>query len=205
MKRQISKKAVLQAAAGYFLSGFGGGLYVLCALGSDCFNAVGIAISKLSGLPTGTISFLMQTALLIVAFFLARDQIGIGTILGIAEIALVMNVMERSLAGVFAVLPFFVRLALLLIIPAIVALSVALEQASGLGITINEIVSIAIAKRVKALPFGAVRILYDCTYLGISLLLGGKLGIGNLTSALFTGPWMQFFMGKIKSPAAAER
>lgn len=198
MKVQLRKKAILHSAAGFFLCGFGSGIYVLCAIGSDCFNALGIVLSARSGLQAGTVAFIMQAVLLSVAFCMARRKIGIGTILGIAEISLVMNVMESLLTDVFLLMPLILRIVLVALTPIIIGLGTALEQKGGLGLTAYDIVSIAIAERIEKISFGTTRILYDCAFLCVSIVLGGSIGIGNLLSAFLAGPWIQFFSVRLK-------
>lgn len=198
MKLQLRKKAILQSAAGFFLCGFGSGIYVLCAIGSDCFNALGIVLAELSGMQAGTVAFIMQAILLSIAFCIARKKIGIGTILGIAEISLVMNIMENLLTDLFFPMPLLLRIALVAATPAIIGLGTALEQMGGLGLTAYDIVSITIAERIEKISFGTTRILYDCAFLLVSIVLGGSIGIGNLLSAFLTGPWIQFFSVRLK-------
>lgn len=85
---------------------------------------------------------------------------------------------------------FFVRILLVVLGCAIIAVGFSILSAANVGVAPNDIIPFLIQDKTK-LQYSYIRITLDAVFLVGGFLLGGVVGLGTIISMLLTGPFIQ--------------
>ncbi len=203
-------KRCIMMVTGIFFIGICVGAFRLSAFGVDAFTCMNLGISGFLGMQFGTWQLIMNTAILIVVFFTARECIGAGTIVnmvGVGYMADFICWIVQDQLQITMTLPL--RIGALIAGSLFAGIGVAFYMVAEMGIAPYDSVAIIIQKQAKGrIAFQAARVMSDVTVVVIGvafcLLARGNLwliiGIGTICNALFNGPVIQFFKTHLAEP-----
>ena len=186
------------------------GAFRLSAFGVDAFTCMNLGISGFLGMQFGTWQLIMNTAILIVVFFTARECIGAGTIVNMVCVGYMADFIcwiVQDQLQIAMTLPL--RIGALIAGSLFAGIGVAFYMVAEMGIAPYDSVAIMIEKQTKGrIAFQAARVMSDVTVVVIGvafcLLARGNLwliiGIGTICNALFNGPVIQFFKTHLAEP-----
>ena len=181
-------KRCIMMVTGILFIGICVGAFRLSAFGVDAFTCMNLGISGFLGMQFGTWQLIMNTAILIVVFFTARECIGAGTIVNMVCVGYMADFICWIVQD---------------------QLQIAMTLPLRIGIAPYDSVAIMIEKQTKGrIAFQAARVMSDVTVVVIGvafcLLARGNLwliiGIGTICNALFNGPVIQFFKTHLAEP-----
>ena len=194
---------VLQMLSGILLIGMGVAAYRVSLFGVDAFSCMNLGVSGFLGWSFGNWQMLINGCILIAVFFLAREDIGLGTVVNMVCVGYVADFLcwfiENGL-GVWTGLPL--RVGFLTAGTLFAALGCALYMNAELGVSPYDSVAIILNKLAKGkLSFRAARVLSDVTVIciGVGFCLAARnelreiIGLGTIINALCNGPLIQWF------------
>lgn len=197
---KLSIKSVFMALFGIFLVGVGVAFNNCSGLGNDSIGIVYDGVRKTASLTNeqlGTASNFLNYGLIILMLFIGKRYINIGTLIYILPYGFFVNfgtrvynmlfhsdsILYRILAGTAGCFLLYLGVAIF------IATDIGLDPFTGLTMVIRD-------KTEK--EYRIVKIIFDFTMILLGTLLGGKLGIVTIVTALTAGPAIQFFTKKIK-------
>jgi uncharacterized membrane protein YczE len=203
-------KRCIMMVTGILFIGICVGAFRLSAFGVDAFTCMNLGISGFLGMQFGTWQLIMNTAILIVVFFTARECIGAGTIVNMVCVGYMADFIcwiVQDQLQIAMTLPL--RIGALIAGSLFAGIGVAFYMVAEMGIAPYDSVAIIIQKQAKGrIAFQAARVMSDVTVVVIGvafcLLARGNLwliiGIGTICNALFNGPVIQFFKTHLAEP-----
>lgn len=167
--------------------------YVRAGLGSDSVAVFNEGLSVFARFSLGTAAWCLNIALLVAAFLLARKHIGWTTIFNSLLIGPSIDLVNWVLNPVLNLSDgLWFRWILFAAGLLLVGLSCALMIRRCPGMSVNDAISTAIAKRLGC-SFRVVRMSIDGALMLTGWLMGGVVGIGSVVAVLCTGPLIQYF------------
>lgn len=164
---------------GLFLYSLGLTLSIQANVGLAPWDAFSIGVSNLTGISYGNVSILTGLAILVVAAGYLKEKIGFGTVLNTILIGIYVDLLQS-----FKIIPqmsnFFLGVIMLLSGQLIVSLATYFYISPGLGCGPRDTLMVALGKRFKNIPIGAIRGMIEGTVLIIGFILGAKVGIGTV-------------------------
>lgn len=206
MKKSIILR-IVWAAAGIVLVGTGVAFNAAAALGNDPVGIVYDGIrnaAHLSAGQLGTASNIVNIVLVAAVFCWGRRYISIGTFIYLIPYGFVVDWGGRLYQLLFHSRQLPVRIAgatagcLLLYtgVAIYITADVGLDPFTGFVMTIKD--------RVKK-EFQVVKICFDLCCILCGVLLGGKLGVITVVTAVLAGPLIQLFAGAAEKIAGRKR
>lgn len=185
----MNLKNITQLVFGLFLYALGHVLTIKADLGVTPWNTFHIGLSMRTGMTLGTT--IIVTGFIIILFnLLAKQKIGVGTILNMCLIGFFVDLQMNS-----GLIPESKSLAssLILIFLGMLAIAIAtwLYIGAGLGAGPRDGLMVSFMKWTGK-PVGIVRTTMEITVLIMGIALGGKLGIGTPLIAVLLGPICQW-------------
>ena len=198
MNKKIMKMAM--AVVGILLVGTGVAFNAAAALGNDPVGIMydGIrSTANLSPSQLGTASNIVNVALMILVFCLDRHYVNIGTFIYIIPYGAAVGLGGKLFAALFPVqtLVFQVLgaaagcLMLYTGVAIFIATDIGLDPFTGVVMVIRD----KVGKQYRV-----VKICFDITCIILGAVLGGKLGIITIITALTAGPVIQFLSDRMK-------
>lgn len=159
---------------------------VVADLGLGPWDVFHQGISKLTGVPIGTVGILVGFVVLL-GWLPLDEKLGVGTICNVIVIGIVIDVLL-----IFFTTPSSlpVRVVLMAIGPVLFGVGSGLYIGAGLGPGPRDGLMTGIASRGR--PVWAVRLVLELVVLVLGWLLGGRVGVGTLLFALGIGPIVHF-------------
>lgn len=162
--------------------------------GSDAVSTLNLGLAKTLKLSYGTTNIIMNAVALIVLLIVAKNYLGIGTILVTFLLGVTINLIDQI--GIVPSLKDFdkiwyieysVKLLYLLLANFICSFGVAIYIYANRGLTGFEGILMKIHTSTK-IPFGVIKIINDIIFIIIGFLLGGTVGLGTIISSVIFGP-----------------
>ena len=194
MKNKISSNIArnsLIATLGLMLFGLGVHLTIQADIGVAPWDALNLGLSKTFGILYGTASVIVSFAIIAVDLLL-REPIGIGTVLDAVVVGKTVDLINW-----LGIIPFVednitVSIAVMLTGLFIMGLGQVVYMRAGLCCGPRDSLMLAINRRLKKLPVGAVSVLMMIIVLLVGWRLGGPIGIGTIVCTFGIGIMMQF-------------
>jgi len=188
-------KALPKTFAATLLISSGVVLFINCELGADPITVFYDGLLRAFGIPVSVSDQVLMLILLILAFILNREAVGVNTVVFTLLIGICIEIPTRILE------PFmipqrgiFVRAALMLTAQLLLCTGYAWMQTFDSGISSEDAVLYTLVKKWNT-RYMVIRVLSDVIYIVTGFLLGGVVGVGSLFAVFTTG----FLIEKIKS------
>lgn len=182
---------------GLVLFGVGIAFMVAGDLGLGPWDVFHQGLSDLAGVRIGTVTVVVGLIILL-GFIPLREKVGVGTILNAFLIGMTVNVVLPLLGNPEAT---WVRAALMIGGPVVIALGSGLYIGGGLGPGPRDGIMTGLSKR--GIKISRARTGIEVTVLLAGIALGGSVGIGTLWFALGIGPMVGYFLPKLTLPEPA--
>ncbi|GGI09721.1 membrane protein YczE [Egicoccus halophilus] len=179
---------------GLVLCGLGIAVMVAADLGLGPWDVLHQGLSRLSGIPIGTVGILVGL-LVLVAWLPLRERPGLGTVLNVLVIGVVIDVTLLVLTTPAAL---WQRWVLMLAGPVLFGIGSGYYIGAGLGSGPRDGIMTGLARR--GLPVGLVRAGLELSVLALGWLLGGTVGAGTLVFALGIGPLVHLALPRLALP-----
>ncbi len=190
---------MLIAAVSLFANGFGVYLTIQANIGAGPWDVLNLGLAKTFGILYGTASIAVSLSILGVDIAL-KEPIGIAMFIDAIVVGKAVDFFNR-----LNVVPprqtVMGGISVMLIGLVIMAYTQFTYMSASLGCGPRDTLLVALAKRTKRLPIGAVSIMLLGSATFVGWLLGGPVGIGTLICAFATGPIMQAAFSTVRFDA----
>ncbi|MBE5906085.1 MAG: hypothetical protein E7277_04710 [Lachnospiraceae bacterium] len=186
-------KKCIAALAGIFLVGVGVAFNAMAHLGNDPVGIFYDGIRNFLGLTQvqlGIASNIVNLTIVVILLFIARQYVNIGTVIYLLPYGNFVDVGTKIYLHVFSQAVFWQRVVAVVIGCFLIFLGVAIYIAVNIGVDPMTGVALFIGDKLK-LPYKKAKVIYDISITTIGFLLGGKLGVVTVISALIAGPIIQ--------------
>ena len=186
---------------GVMLQGFGLSLLIKLNLGTDPCSCLTQGVIRYVPISFGTAQLLCHLVTFLFVIRFDMSLIGFGTIGNMVFLGYIADfwgwVWDRT-----APEGFFqqtgVRYGLLVPVLIVFILGASTYMTAGLGTSPYDGLPFIISNHVKKLPFKAVRMIWDISFMVVGFLLGGDVGIVTVAVAFFLGPVITWVGTKLK-------
>ncbi|WP_029231763.1 YczE/YyaS/YitT family protein [Butyrivibrio sp. VCB2006] len=203
IKENRTTKAIianmLLAAVSLFVNGFGVYLTIQANIGAAPWDVLNLGLSKSLGILYGTASVIVSYSILGIDIAL-KEPIGIAMFIDAVVVGKSVdffnkiNLIPKCKSPVAGIIVLLIGL-------VIAAYTQYTYMSASLGCGPRDTLLVALTKRAKKMPIGAVSIALLSTATFIGWLLGGPVGIGTIICALASGPIMQMAFNSVKFDA----
>ena len=180
---------MLIAAVSLFANGFGVYLTIQANIGAGPWDVLNLGLSKTFGILYGTASIAVSYAILGIDIAL-KEPIGIAMFIDALVVGKAVDFFNR-IEAVKKCDSLLTGIPVMILGLIIMAYTQYTYMSASLGCGPRDTLLVALAKRTRKIPIGAVSIALLGTATLIGWLLGGPVGIGTLICAFATGPIMQ--------------
>lgn len=205
MKKKINVNipAIILAFVGIVLVGVGVAFNAAAALGNDPVGIMYDGIRSILGLTSEELGFasnLVNIALMVLVFFTGRHYINIGTFVYIIPYGFIVSLGGKLYHLIFQVQTFPIQVLGAVIGCLLLYTGVAMYITADIGLDPFTGVVMVLRDQLKK-EYRYVKIGFDISCILIGTLLGGKLGVITIITALSAGPVIQFLsdqMNKVR-------
>lgn len=199
-KRKITGKSILAAAFGVLLVGVGVAFNNCAGFGNDPVGIVYDGIRSISGMnqaQLGMASNVVNIVLLVFLFFVGRRYVSVGTFVYLLPYGFCVD-LGNFLYGLHgASEDIWVRVVFSMLGCVLLSLGVAIYITVDIGVDPFTGVVLVLRDVLKK-EYRYVKIGFDLTMVILGTLLGGRLGVVTVVTALAVGPVIQFFTRLLK-------
>lgn len=190
---------MLIAAVSLFVNGFGVYLTIQANIGAGPWDVLNLGLSKTLGILYGTASIAVSYAILGIDIAL-KEPIGIAMFIDALVVGKAVDFFNK-IQAVKKCDSLMTGIPIMVIGLIIMAYTQYTYMSASLGCGPRDTLLVALARRAKKIPIGAVSIALLGTATFIGGLLGGPVGIGTIICAFATGPIMQMAFKTVKFDA----
>ena len=197
----ISKKEFIWLILSVVTMGFCLSYLNLAAFGTDPCTTLNLKISEILGISLGNWQALFNCILFIFVFFLAKEQIGWGTLANMFLVGYSFDFFATINNKILPANLFeSMTIRILFTIPAltIFVFAAAIYMALQQGTAPYDAIPFIIHKKWSNVPFRMIRMSWDIGFCMLGILLGANLGIVTLIMAFTLGPVISYVQPKIK-------
>ena len=192
---------MLIAAVSLFVNGFGVYLTIQANIGAGPWDVLNLGISRSAGILYGSASIAVSLSILLIDILL-REPIGIAMFIDAVVVGKSVDFFNwihlvPACRSLWTAVP--VMIAGLFIL----AYTQYTYMIASLGCGPRDTLLVALAKRVKRIPIGAISIVLLSSATLVGWLLGGPVGVGTLICAFGTGPIMQLAFATVRFDATS--
>ncbi len=185
---------------GVTVQGFGLSLLIRLALGTDPCSCLTQGVINYLPISFGTAQLLCHLVTFVFVLRFDMSYIGFGTIGNMVFLGYISDffgwIWDSVLPqGVFASQP--VRWGLLVPVLIVFILGASTYMTAGLGSSPYDAMPFIISHKCKKIPFKAIRMIWDISFMAAGFALGGDVGIVTLGVAFFLGPVISFMQKKL--------
>ncbi len=185
---------MLILCAGLVTAHLGVTLFMLVNLGADPFNVFIQGLDRFTPFSHGITHMCICFLIITVLLFVDRSYVKAGTLVCMAIGGPIIDGFTWLLGG-FVNGEMYLPVRLLIVTAAclILAFGMTIVIQSDAGTGPNDLVAVVLSDKMKK-RFGPVRVVVDCTFVVIGMMLGGVFGIGTLVCAFIVGTAAGYFM-----------
>ncbi|MBU3182130.1 YczE/YyaS/YitT family protein [Clostridium psychrophilum] len=167
-------------------------LFLKTNIGSDPFTLFTQGLAFLLNKTPGNANMVILFVLFCIILAVERHRIKIGTIICVIGVGPIIDLGVKAVSF-FPIesLNISMKIFLVVIGCALIAIGFSILKASDLGVAPNDIIPFIIKDKTN-LQYRWIRMALDASFLIMGFALGGILGIGTIISALLIGPFIQF-------------
>ncbi len=194
---------MLIAAVSLFVNGFGVYLTIQANIGAGPWDVLNIGVSKSTGILYGSASIAISLSILLIDIIL-REPIGIAMFIDAVVVGKSVDFFNW-IHLVPACQSLWTGIPVMIVGLFILAYTQYTYMIASLGCGPRDTLLVALAKRAKRIPIGAVSIALLSSATLVGWLLGGPVGVGTLICAFGTGPIMQLAFTTVRFDATRIR
>ena len=191
---------MLLAAVSLFINGFGVYLTIQANIGAGPWDVLNLGLSKTFGILYGTASIIVSYSILGLDI-LMKEPIGIAMFIDAFVVGKSVDLFNK-LDLVKPCSSIATGIPVMIVGLFIIAYTQYTYMAAALGCGPRDTLLVALVKRLKRVPIGAVSIVLLSLATFVGWLLGGPVGVGTLICAFGTGPIMQLAFNSVHFDAA---
>lgn len=184
---------------GVVLSAFSVSLMGKANFGYDPFQVLSRGLWNLTSIDFGTFYMAFNLCLFVVMFIINRAKIGVTTFINMFFLGYLIDFFGKILDSLIPETHTVTASIILLLALVITSLAAALYYVGDLGVSTYDVIAITWAENSK-LAFKYCRIICDTICIIIGYLLGGKVGIATVITAIGMGPLIAFFIKHVAMP-----
>ena len=185
---------------GVTVQGFGLSLLIRLALGTDPCSCLTQGVINYVPISFGTAQLLCHLVTFVFVLRFDMSYIGFGTIGNMVFLGYIADffgwiwdsVLPRDFFASQAV-----RWGLLVPVLVVFILGAATYMTAGLGSSPYDAMPFIISHNCKKIPFKAIRMIWDISFMAAGFALGGDVGIVTLGVAFFLGPVIAYMQKKL--------
>lgn len=189
----FTPRDVVLVLVGIFIMGLGSALSYKADIGTSSIGTIVDGLHILLNISHGMADILVCLVLLIPMFFMAKDLIGIGTLISVFGIGLFIDMWKPIIELLPIGNSWPVRIALSLAGLVISSFGTSIYVTTGAGISSFDAV-IMLSYRLTGLSYSHASIVANYAMLAVGWLIGGTVGFGTLFTILIGGYVSGFFM-----------
>jgi len=193
-------KKILAAIIGVFLIGVGVAFNSCAGLGNDPIGIVYDGIRSAAGLSAAQLgmgSNIVNVSLVILLLIVGRKYISLGTVIYFVPYGFFVSVGEHIYSALVQSESMMVRAGFSVAGCLLLYLGVAIYIVVDMGVDPFTGIVLVICDKVKK-EYRVVKVLFDISMIVLGTVLGGKLGVVTVVTALSGGPIIQFFRGYVQ-------
>ena len=192
-------KALVILLIGLTVAHLGVTLFLLSELGTDTFTVFIQGLSRVFGLPVGTVHVIVLCILMVVMLVTTKGYVKPGTVVCAFCGGPIIDLFTWMLGGwINGGSPMPIRAASMLIGCVILSAGMSIVINSNAGTGPNDLVAVILSDKMESVEFRWVRVGCDLFFVVLGFLLGGTVGAGTVVAVFLTGPLVQFWLPKTK-------
>ncbi len=190
----------LFALFGVAVLAFGVAFLRMGSVGIDPFTSANVATAKLFGLTLGVYQLGLNFVILIMVFFFGKKYIGVGTFINMVLTGFFIDFYTPVLQNMGIVANGRLQQMLFLVIGLLIfTFGASFYMAAAVGQAPYDAITPIVVEKL-GLKYRNARIIQDTTFLLLSVVLGGPIGVATFAIAFLMGPFIQLWDEKVSHP-----
>lgn len=186
----VLKKSLL-IILGIVIAAFGIAITYKTGIGTNPMATASDGITKVLPLNYGYANLLLNFIFLVIAFFVKRDKINIGTLLMVLSMGVFINLFTGLLV---ADVPFTQYQLIYNVLGTIItSLGIAIVVLVDFGIGPYDLMTEVIIDKLKC-SYRMAKIIADSSLLVVGIMMGGVFGLGTVGNVILVGIFIQLFI-----------
>ena len=198
MKRPRMERRVPALFVAVTLMGFGVAMFNLLGFGADPCTVMNMGLSRVLGIPFGTLQLLVNCVLILIVIRYDPGRIGLGTLANMVLVGYVAQFCMAVIDRIPALSALTLTARLVIFVPTLLLFLVAAStyMCVDMGVAPYDAIPQIISARMHW-PFRLVRMAWDFVMMLGGYLLGSVVGLVTIGITLFLGPlvaWMALYV-----------
>ena len=198
MKRPRMERRVPALFVAVTLMGFGVAMFNLLGFGADPCTVMNMGLSRVLGIPFGTLQLLVNCVLILIVIRYDPGRIGLGTLANMVLVGYVAQFCMAVIERIPALSALTLTARLIIFVPTLLMFLVAAStyMCVDMGVAPYDAIPQIISARMHW-PFRLVRMAWDFVMMLGGYLLGSVVGLVTIGITLFLGPlvaWMALYV-----------
>lgn len=199
MKRPRMERRVPALFAAVTLMGFGVAMFNLLGFGADPCTVMNMGLSRVLGIPFGTLQLLVNCVLILIVIRYDVGRIGLGTLANMVLVGYVAQFCMAVIDRIPALSALTLTARLVIFVPTLLLFLVAAStyMCVDMGVAPYDAIPQIISARMHW-PFRLVRMAWDFVMMLGGYLLGSVVGLVTIGITLFLGPLVAWMAGYVR-------
>lgn len=198
MRRPRMERRVPALFVAVTLMGFGVAMFNLLGFGADPCTVMNMGLSRVLGIPFGTLQLLVNCVLILIVIRYDVGRIGLGTLANMVLVGYVAQFCMAVIDRIPALSALTLTARLVIFVPTLLLFLVAAStyMCVDMGVAPYDAIPQIISARMHW-PFRLVRMAWDFVMMLGGYLLGSVVGLVTIGITLFLGPlvaWMALYV-----------
>ena len=199
MKRPRMERRVPALFVAVTLMGFGVAMFNLLGFGADPCTVMNMGLSRVLGIPFGTLQLLVNCVLILIVIRYDVGRIGLGTLANMVLVGYVAQFCMAVIERIPALSALTLTARLIIFVPTLLLFLVAAStyMCVDMGVAPYDAIPQIISARMNW-PFRLVRMAWDFVMMLGGYLLGSVVGLVTIGITLFLGPLVAWMAGYVR-------
>ena len=199
MKRPRMERRVPALFVAVTLMGFGVAMFNLLGFGADPCTVMNMGLSRVLGIPFGTLQLLVNCLLILIVIRYDVGRIGLGTLANMVLVGYVAQFCMAVIDRIPALSALTLTARLVIFVPTLLLFLVAAStyMCVDMGVAPYDAIPQIISARMHW-PFRLVRMAWDFVMMLGGYLLGSVVGLVTIGITLFLGPLVAWMAGYVR-------
>lgn len=199
MRRPRMERRVPALFVAVTLMGFGVAMFNLLGFGADPCTVMNMGLSRVLGIPFGTLQLLVNCVLILIVIRYDVGRIGLGTLANMVLVGYVAQFCMAVIDRIPALSALTLTARLVIFVPTLLLFLVAAStyMCVDMGVAPYDAIPQIISARMHW-PFRLVRMAWDFVMMLGGYLLGSVVGLVTIGITLFLGPLVAWMAGYVR-------